>query len=230
VSVAVAKLGPAYLALGSSPGDQRLLDTVRRLGITCLIRAVGVDLPSGLAGEQIPLPVLDSGQPTVATIFCATWRLNGPAIGPGDTAGPPPIGRPVDGVKISGVRVEPAEVDVVPEFPLTSRGKINRAAVLGLRPSQSGQNLPDSADGPEVQDAILRICRDLLGQPAVSIGHSFADVGGNSLAAAMMLKAIEAEFGVRLRAVDVLRQPDLRSLARLIESWRAPTASETSPS
>ncbi|MFD0385021.1 phosphopantetheine-binding protein [Streptomyces stramineus] len=68
---------------------------------------------------------------------------------------------------------------------------------------------------------MLRLCRALLDNPGLGPADNFADSGGTSLAAARLLAALEEECGVRLRAPELLRQPDLRRLAALVESRTA---------
>ncbi|WP_045299927.1 non-ribosomal peptide synthetase [Saccharothrix sp. ST-888] len=113
----------------------------------------------------------------------------------------------------------PTLVRLVDTFPLDANGKVDRAALLAAE-------APGPADGPADDGAsptertVLRLCRDLLGRPELGPLDNFTDAGGNSLAAARLLAALEQEFGVRLRAPQLLRQPDLRRLAELVEARR----------
>ncbi len=106
----------------------------------------------------------------------------------------------------------PAVVDIVDAFPLDANGKIDETALLARRVAAAED--PDPGASP-AEVTVLRLCRDVLGNPAVTLADNFTAAGGNSLAAARLLVALEAEFGVPLRAGKLLRQPDLRHIALL---------------
>ncbi|WP_432093165.1 amino acid adenylation domain-containing protein [Streptomyces sp. bgisy100] len=136
---------------------------------------------------------------------------------------------------LSGVRpwlpeqAVPASLTIVDGFPLDANGKVDRAALLA-----TGESAPaTAADGTGAADGsgadegtgagerlVLRLCRDLLGAPEIRLTDNFTEAGGNSLALARLLTAVREESGVRLRAPEVLRQPDLRAVAALLDSRR----------
>ncbi|MFE7122355.1 phosphopantetheine-binding protein, partial [Streptomyces sp. NPDC057654] len=64
---------------------------------------------------------------------------------------------------------------------------------------------------------VLGLSRDLLASPALTLDDNFTAAGGQSLTAARLLAAIQDAVGVRLRAPEVLRQPDLRAVAALVD-------------
>ncbi|WP_433427766.1 non-ribosomal peptide synthetase [Actinacidiphila glaucinigra] len=110
-------------------------------------------------------------------------------------------------------------VRVVQDFPLNGNGKIDRAALLAedTAPSPAA----DDADPSSTGQAVLALCRELLDHPGLALDDNFVDAGGNSLAAARLLTALENRYGVRLRAAALLRQPDLRHLANLVDAERS---------
>lgn len=119
----------------------------------------------------------------------------------------------------------PSHVHFVDAFPLNVNGKLDRAAlaeslavaVADVVPAADGP----AADGPEeTAGRLLGICRRLLDVSDLEPSDSFADRGGTSLAFARLLAAVQEEFGVTLRAARAMRQPDLGSLAALIDSAR----------
>ena len=55
---------------------------------------------------------------------------------------------------------------------------------------------------------------------------NFTEAGGTSLVAARLLTVIEQETGVRLRAPELLRQPDLRAVAAVLDKRRAAVGPE----
>ncbi|GHF67739.1 hypothetical protein GCM10018790_52140 [Kitasatospora xanthocidica] len=107
----------------------------------------------------------------------------------------------------------PAAVRLVDRFPLDANGKVDRPALLAAEPARS---TGEDGDTP-VERTVLKLCRELTGRPELGPADNFLASGGNSLAAARLLEALESEYGIRLRAPLVLRQPDLRAVARLVE-------------
>ncbi|MFF2926872.1 amino acid adenylation domain-containing protein [Streptomyces celluloflavus] len=117
----------------------------------------------------------------------------------------------------------PAVVRQVTDFPLDANGKVDRAALLAA-------DAPDAApalargEGPRsaTEQLVLKVCGEVLGGGTeIGLDGSFRDAGGTSLAAARLLAALEESCGVRLRAPELLRQPDLRGLAALLDARRA---------
>lgn len=118
----------------------------------------------------------------------------------------------------------PAAVRLVDTFPLDANGKVDRAALL-LAPAPDEPAAGEEGATP-TERTVLRLCRELLGRADLGPSDNFLAAGGNSLAAARLLEALEEEYGVRLRAPLVLRQPDLRAVARLVAE-RQPAAAAT---
>ncbi|MFH8410135.1 amino acid adenylation domain-containing protein [Streptomyces sp. NPDC018019] len=114
----------------------------------------------------------------------------------------------------------PAVVRFLDGFPLDANGKVDRAALLAAEAAETAAAPDGAAPLTPAEELVLRLCRDLLGNPALGTGDNFAAAGGNSLSTARLLTAIEEQCGVRLRAPQVLRQPDLRALAALVDAKR----------
>ncbi|MFD7609418.1 non-ribosomal peptide synthetase [Streptomyces sp. NPDC059828] len=118
----------------------------------------------------------------------------------------------------------PSAVRIVDSYPLDANGKVDRAAltregaVESAEAASSAGELPADATPDEL--LVLRAVRDLLGRPSIRLADNFTDLGGTSVQAARLLTAIEQEAGVRLRAPQLLRQPDLRAVAALIDQRR----------
>ncbi|MFG3280837.1 non-ribosomal peptide synthetase [Streptomyces sp. NPDC048111] len=116
----------------------------------------------------------------------------------------------------------PSTVRMVDAFPLDANGKVDRRALLdetGQAPSAAAAELP--ADATAVEILVLTAVRDLLGRPGTTLDDNFTDAGGTSILAARLLAALEKESGVRLRAPELLRQPDLRAIAAVLDKRRA---------
>ncbi|MFD5619660.1 non-ribosomal peptide synthetase [Streptomyces yangpuensis] len=125
----------------------------------------------------------------------------------------------------------PAGVRIVDGFPLDANGKVDRPALAALARSEAPQThrtgtagapADADADATATERLVLRTVRDLLGRPGTRPADNFTDAGGTSIIAARLLAAVEAETGVRLRAPELLRSPDLRTFAALVEQRRTP--------
>ncbi|MFD5878708.1 non-ribosomal peptide synthetase [Streptomyces yangpuensis] len=127
----------------------------------------------------------------------------------------------------------PSGVRIVDGFPLDANGKVDRPALAALARSEApGTHRTGTADAPADADTdagatpterlVLTTVRDLLGRPGTALADNFTDAGGTSIIAARLLAAVEAETGVRLRAPELLRSPDLRTFAALVEQRRTP--------
>ncbi|MFH9425165.1 AMP-binding protein [Streptomyces sp. NPDC017529] len=115
----------------------------------------------------------------------------------------------------------PAVVRFLASFPLDANGKVDRAALLAAEEAETAGAPDGAAPRTPTEELVLRLCRDLLGTPALGTADNFAASGGNSLSTARLLTGIEEHCGVRLRAPEVLRQPDLRAVAALVDTRRA---------
>ncbi|MFF4183442.1 non-ribosomal peptide synthetase [Streptomyces sp. NPDC001691] len=118
----------------------------------------------------------------------------------------------------------PSTLRVVDSFPLDANGKVDRHALLKHAEEAPGSaadaaTLPDGASADEL--LVLAAVRDLLGRPETTLEDNFTDAGGTSLLAARLLEVLERETHVRLRAPELLRQPDLRAIAAVLDKRRA---------
>ncbi|GAA0395811.1 amino acid adenylation domain-containing protein [Streptomyces luteireticuli] len=117
----------------------------------------------------------------------------------------------------------PAAVRWVEAFPLDANGKVDRAA-LAAQPSPEA---PEAAAPSSAEELVLTLCRGLLSRPDLTLDDNFLASGGDSLSAARLLTALEEHCGVRLRAPQMLRRPDLRGVAALVASKAGGTAPGT---
>ncbi|MFE5868842.1 amino acid adenylation domain-containing protein [Streptomyces roseifaciens] len=129
----------------------------------------------------------------------------------------------------------PSALRYVEAFPLDANGKVDRAALLtgtapaAASPAAAPAASGDTATGTDTERIVVELCRGVLNRPETGPGDNFLQSGGDSLSAARLLTGLEERFGVRLRAPQLLRQPDLRSLAALVDSRRERTTTTASP-
>ncbi|MEU9047670.1 MULTISPECIES: non-ribosomal peptide synthetase [unclassified Kitasatospora] len=123
----------------------------------------------------------------------------------------------------------PAMVRFVDSFPLNGNGKVDRA-LLTRQAAAAASTTPGAAptrQTPQAEDTeafLLVACRRLLDQPDLTPADNFAESGGTSLAVARLIALIESTYPIRVKAAEVMRQPDLAALAALVATRRAASA------
>jgi acyl-CoA synthetase (AMP-forming)/AMP-acid ligase II/acyl carrier protein len=127
------------------------------------------------------------------------------------------------------------------DFPLTATGKIGRARLVSgylanrwpahvLRPS--ARSAAEAAE-PDIETVLARIWQDALKldvPPAPD--DNFHDLGGDSLASAELIFAVEDAFRCEISIDAFFRRPTLAAMANLVErrGTRPPAPAEPSPS
>jgi hypothetical protein len=107
-------------------------------------------------------------------------------------------------------------------FPLTSRGKVDRQALLAKEktaPAPPGQVVPRNDN----ERAIAAIWNDVLGLPAVGLHDNFFELGGHSLLLPRVLTKVRAIATREVSMVDLFRYPTVEALAAYITEVTAPT-------
>ena len=112
----------------------------------------------------------------------------------------------------------PAQVLVLPEWPLTPNGKIDRARLPVPGGAEAGASYLAPRDEPE--RLLAAIWQQVLRREQVGVDDNFFDLGGHSLAAMHMAGRVAQAFGVDLPLRDVFEAPTLAALARAIGSAR----------
>jgi amino acid adenylation domain-containing protein len=105
----------------------------------------------------------------------------------------------------------PAAFVVLPAFPLTPSGKVDRRA---LPAPERGR--PDDAFLPPrtpLEAEVAGIWGDVLGIDQVGLQDGFFDLGGHSLLATRVLARIEEAFGVELPLQTLFESPTLEGFA-----------------
>ena len=102
----------------------------------------------------------------------------------------------------------------VESFPMNATGKIDRKA---LPDPQQDSSRDVKSDGGAL-NRLAELWEDILGVAEVRMGDSFFDLGGDSLAAAGLLAAVEQEFGRRIPMADLFEHETLEFMAGLVEA------------
>jgi natural product biosynthesis luciferase-like monooxygenase protein len=106
----------------------------------------------------------------------------------------------------------PQAVLVLPSFPMTPNGKVDRRAlpepnaVIAVRPTLASPN-------SELEKTIAAIWQDVLGLPQVGTTDNFFDLGGHSLLVVQVQRRLREACGREVSITDMFRLPTIKALA-----------------
>lgn len=106
----------------------------------------------------------------------------------------------------------PSGIVEVTEYPLLSNGKINYKALLGNLAA-----VPMVAPANAMEERILGIWKEILGDKPISTRESFHSMGGNSISIMRLIGKIYKEFNVRISLNDLFNNLTIQLQAALIE-------------
>jgi acyl carrier protein len=106
----------------------------------------------------------------------------------------------------------PQAVLVLPSFPMTPNGKVDRRALpepnaaIAVRPAAS-------APHSELEKTIAAIWQDVLGLSQVGTTDNFFDLGGHSLLVVQVQRRLREACGREVSITDMFRLPTIKALA-----------------
>ena len=103
----------------------------------------------------------------------------------------------------------PAAFVVVPEFPLSPNGKIDRDRLPDPAPERPAGSAPRSA----MERTLVRVWEEVLDTPGVGLDDNFFEIGGNSLLLARMQERLREVVGRPVTVVDLFQFSTVRALA-----------------
>jgi amino acid adenylation domain-containing protein len=117
----------------------------------------------------------------------------------------------------------PGYLDVLPELPRTTSGKIDRARLPApVAPLVRTSRILVEPRSP-LEREIAEVWRDVLGVPSVSVEDDFfLDLGGHSLLAARMVTQLRDRIPQAATVRDVYERPTVHTLAQRLESRSVP--------
>ncbi|MDD5275159.1 MAG: amino acid adenylation domain-containing protein [Methylovulum sp.] len=139
---------------------------------------------------------------------------------------------PQDGVEcpIAGLRAQlavtladymiPGAFVILPEFPLTANGKLDRRAL----PAPDGASvLSRQYEAPQgaTETALAGIWQELLGLERIGRHDNFFELGGHSLTAVQFSSRLRQELGVEIALRELFNQPTLAGFAQLLVDAQA---------
>jgi yersiniabactin nonribosomal peptide synthetase len=113
----------------------------------------------------------------------------------------------------------PHRIVALETVPLTSNGKVDRAAVSRLASDQQEAPTADPPNGP-VEQAIARLWTDLLPGARLSRDKSFFAMGGDSLLATQFVDQARRRFGAEIGLRQLLDAPTISQIASIIADQR----------
>lgn len=122
----------------------------------------------------------------------------------------------------------PVAITVVPEFPLTPAGKIDRTALPAPKLVPRATDTAYEPPRTPVETKLADVFADVLAVEQVGIHDDFFAIGGNSLIAADVLARLRGELAVDVPAARLFFENP--TVAGLAETVAAHTESSTEPS
>ena len=111
----------------------------------------------------------------------------------------------------------PSRFVVLDRLPLTTRGKVDYAALP--RPSGSEHSLIEPFVAPEtpIEKSIAAIWKNVLSVDQIGVHNDFFDLGGYSLLAVQLIARIEKTFDVSLPLSVLFDYPTVEALSQAVE-------------
>ncbi|MFJ3901475.1 amino acid adenylation domain-containing protein [Streptomyces sp. NPDC090025] len=113
----------------------------------------------------------------------------------------------------------PAAFVVVPALPLTTSGKVDRAALPPV--PADGEDVAAVPPRTGLERELAAIAAELLGLASVGVTDDFFALGGHSLLAMRLLSRVDAAFDVRVDLGEYLYDPTIERLAAEVSAARA---------
>jgi thioesterase domain-containing protein/acyl carrier protein len=118
----------------------------------------------------------------------------------------------------------PAAIVMLPAFPLTSHGKIDRAALPDPDVLAARRTGTHAAPWDPLECLIAQIWERLLDVRDVGVHDNFFDLGGHSLLAAQMMDEIARETGVSIPLITLFAEATIAHLALALRGEAASAA------
>ncbi len=108
----------------------------------------------------------------------------------------------------------------VPEMPLTTNGKIDRAKL----PAPQAQAAEFIAPRNDVEEKVAKIWCDVMGRERIGVTENFFELGGHSLLATQIMSRISKTFSVELPLRVIFEAPTVAGVAKQLGDGRNPNS------
>src|ERR1700722_9804700 len=112
----------------------------------------------------------------------------------------------------------PSKFEFLSTLPLTPSGKVDRRALPSAGDPSPAGNREYVAPRTDLEKKLARIWADLLKLDRVGVHDNFFDLGGYSLLAVKLLKAVERLSSVNISLASLFRAPTIEELAGLLSA------------
>lgn len=119
----------------------------------------------------------------------------------------------------------PSVWTVIDSFPMTSRGKVDRAALQAMARAAVPNESPGGVPGSDGERAISTVWEEVLGLHAIGLQDNFFDLGGHSLLLPKVLARVRELTSREISMVDLFRYPTVQSLAAYVAGEQEPSES-----
>ncbi|MET9963043.1 amino acid adenylation domain-containing protein [Streptomyces sp. NPDC006326] len=106
----------------------------------------------------------------------------------------------------------PATFTVLPEFPLTANGKVDRKRLPDPQVARTGSGRPYAAPTTPAEQALAQVWSRVLDVERVGIDDNYFALGGDSIRSIRLL-ALAGEAGLRIGFQDLMAHQTIRALA-----------------
>jgi acyl carrier protein len=107
----------------------------------------------------------------------------------------------------------PAAIVPLEQLPMTSNGKVDRAALPAGEPESKDRH---AAPRNPMEKRIARIWSEVLGGRPVGVHDDFFELGGHSLSATQVVSRLQSEFGVPLSLRSLFDHPTVAEVAAVV--------------
>jgi aspartate racemase len=112
--------------------------------------------------------------------------------------------------------MQPSSVTVLPEWPLTPNGKIDRRHLPAPEMERKGRTAANVAPRNQIEASLVQMWEELLGVEHISIYDSFFELGGHSLIATQVISRVRQEHGTAPPLRILFEEPTIARLAAAI--------------
>ncbi|WP_437649310.1 amino acid adenylation domain-containing protein [Sorangium sp. So ce362] len=114
----------------------------------------------------------------------------------------------------------PASISIVPSFPRTPSGKIDREALAGLVARAQAPRRPGPRPAAGLEAELAALWEELLSTSDVGAEDDFFELGGHSLAAMRLVGQLHRRYRVDVPLMTVFEARTVRRLARALDALR----------